>query len=68
MTAPIHTFPLNDLIVHDTGGGDCVCGPEVIPVAREDGSYGWQVIHQSLDRREAAEEYANSEHEHPDEP
>lgn len=46
---------LNDLIEHDTDGGDCPCGPETIPVEREDGSIGWQVVHHSLDGREAQE-------------
>lgn len=63
---PIHTFPLNDLIEHDTNGDDCVCGPEIIPVPCEDGSMGWQVIHHSLDAREARETEAHAEHEQPD--
>lgn len=52
---PLHTFPLNDLIEHDTSGADCICGPETVPVPHEDGSYGWVVVHHSLDGRERLE-------------
>lgn len=52
----IHVVPINDLIGHDTDGdGDCVCGPDVIPVERDDGSYGWVHEHHSLDGRERHE-------------
>lgn len=51
----IHVYPLGDLVEHDTGGGDCVCGPTTEPVEREDGSFGWVVSHHSLDGREALE-------------
>ena len=51
----IHTYPVNDLVEHDTGGGDCICGPTTAPVPRDDGSMGWQVIHHSLDGRERFE-------------
>jgi hypothetical protein len=46
---------MDDLIEHDTDGGDCVCGPEETPVVRDDGSIGWLVTHHSLDGREASE-------------
>ncbi len=52
---PVHVFPINDLIDHDTDGGDCPCGPETIPVERDDGSFGWVVSHASLDGRERSE-------------
>jgi hypothetical protein len=41
-------------IGHDTSTGepDCVCGPEVRPEKREDGSMGWLIVHHSLDGRE----------------
>lgn len=55
MSDAIHTFPVNDLVEHDTDGGDCICGPTTVPVERDDGSMGWQVIHHSLDGREAHE-------------
>jgi hypothetical protein len=42
--------PDDDLIRHDSD--DCVCGPTVEPIPRDDGSYGWLVIHHSLDSRE----------------
>ena len=54
--ATIHTIPLNDLIEHDTSGNeDCICGPRVEAVFREDGSNGWVVLHHSLDGREFRE-------------
>ena len=49
---PIHVYPLADLIEHDTAGDGCVCGPETIPVERDDGSFGWVISHHSLDGRE----------------
>jgi hypothetical protein len=52
----VHVFPINDLVEHqvDDGGG-CTCGPRVEPVERDDGSYGWLVVHHSLDGRERFE-------------
>ena len=52
MTVPVHVFPLNDAVDHDTDGGDCVCGPTTEPVPRPDGSMGWLITHHSLDGRE----------------
>lgn len=46
----VHTVPLNDLVEHTYL--DCVCGPTVVPVEREDGGINWQVIHEALDGRE----------------
>jgi hypothetical protein len=40
---------------HDTVG-DCLCGPTVEAVFREDGSNGWLTVHHSLDGRELREE------------
>lgn len=54
----VHVYPNNDLIDHDTDGGDCVCGPTVEPVPRDDGSMGWLVTHHSLDGRELREQGA----------
>jgi hypothetical protein len=54
----IHVFPLDDLIEHDTSpesGDTCVCGPEIEPVERSDGTFGWVVMHGSLDGREHTE-------------
>jgi hypothetical protein len=51
----VHTYPPGDLIEHDTDGGDCPCGPHTEPVKRDDGSYGWVVVHHSLDGRERHE-------------
>lgn len=50
-----HVVPINDLVEHDTTGGDCVCGPTTEPVVREDGTIGWVVTHHSLDGRELRE-------------
>ena len=51
----IHTMPVNDLIEHEDSS-ECICGPECIPVEREDGSYGWLYSHHSLDGREENEQ------------
>lgn len=50
-----HVYPARDLIEHDTDGGDCMCAPSTEAVLREDGSYGWVVLHHSLDGRERDE-------------
>lgn len=48
-----HTYPVNDLIEHDTENFDeCICGPDVEYV--EGG--GKVVLHHSLDGRELEEE------------
>ncbi|HEV2929373.1 MAG TPA: hypothetical protein VGW74_11830 [Propionibacteriaceae bacterium] len=54
----VHVIPVNDLIEHDTDtdGDGCACGPKVEPVQRDDGSYGWVLVHASLDGREMAEQ------------
>lgn len=46
----VHTCPMDDLITHTLE--DCVCGPEEIPVKRDDGSVNWQIAHHALDGRE----------------
>ncbi|GAB7004419.1 hypothetical protein JCM18899A_18920 [Nocardioides sp. AN3] len=51
----VHTYPVADLIEHDTDSAECICGPTTEAVMREDGSNGWLVIHHSLDGREAGE-------------
>lgn len=50
-----HTYPGGDLIQHDTNGDDCLCGPTLTAVERDDGSYGWHLLHHSLDGREMHE-------------
>lgn len=55
MTDHIHVVPnQNDQTAHDTSTteADCVCGPTVEPVVRDDGSMGWLIVHHSLDGRE----------------
>lgn len=51
----VHVLPVNDLIEHDDAGSDCLCGPHTEAVPREDGSFGWVVVHHSLDDRESRE-------------
>lgn len=51
----VHVVPVNDLVEHDSSGADCVCGPTVEPVMRDDGSNGWLITHNSLDGRETEE-------------
>jgi len=51
----VHVTPVDDLLEHDTDDGDCICGPDIETVFREDGSNGWLVIHHSLDGREQHE-------------
>lgn len=50
-----HTYPVRDEIEHDTEGDGCLCGPTSEAVHRDDGSYGWLLIHHSLDGRENRE-------------
>ena len=47
----VHVVPVNDLVDHAVDE-DCVCGPTLEPVEREDGSFGWVAVHHSLDGRE----------------
>lgn len=46
-----HVMPDNDLVQH-TEDDTCACGPEVLPVQRPDGSFGWVYSHHALDGRE----------------
>lgn len=55
MSSRIHVHPVADLIEHDTESDDCVCGPGMRPVRRDDGSIQWVITHYSLDGREANE-------------
>lgn len=55
MSDRLHVYPLGDLIVHDTQSDDCVCGPGMRPVRRDDGTIAWIITHYSLDGREAKE-------------
>lgn len=55
MSGTVHTYPVRDIVEHDTDGGDCICGPTTEPVQRDDGSYGWHILHHSLDGRELRE-------------
>lgn len=50
----VHVMPLNDVVEHEESE-DCLCGPSIEAVFREDGSNGWLIIHHSLDGRELHE-------------
>lgn len=52
-TDDVHVIPEDDLMCHLAG--DCPCGPLTDPVQRDDGSYGWVLVHHSLDGRERFE-------------
>jgi hypothetical protein len=49
----VHVVPIEDVIDHEPT--DCVCSPSTEPVRRDDGSYGWLIVHHSLDGREQLE-------------
>lgn len=46
----VHTIPVNDKVAHGTEDA-CACSPQTVPVPREDGTVGWQIIHNALDGR-----------------
>lgn len=50
----VHVVPVDDVVDHHAGP-DCVCGPRVEPVGRDDGTFGWLYVHHSLDGREQHE-------------
>lgn len=54
MSNILHVSPVGDVIEHDRASDepDCLCGPDVLPVKRDDGSMGWLIVHHSLDGRE----------------
>lgn len=52
----VHIEPVGDLVDHEVD--DCVCVPRLEPVKRDDGSFGWLVVHNSLDNREVLEREA----------
>jgi hypothetical protein len=54
-----HVIPVGDLIIHTDS--DCLCGPTVEAVPREDGAVGWLYTHHPLDNREAIEKGADDE-------
>lgn len=52
-SAEVHVVPVADVVERTVE--DCVCGPDIEPVFRDDGSNGWLSTQHSLDRREASE-------------
>jgi hypothetical protein len=53
--SPVHVWPEVDLVEHDLDGDECVCGPTIEPVPRDDGSIAWLITHHSLNGNEMAE-------------
>ena len=52
----LHVVPNGDHIEHDSyTEGECVCGPETMPVEKDDGSFTYIYVHHSLDGRELGE-------------
>lgn len=45
-----HVVPVNDLVEHEVGEAECLCGPVL-----ESHGDGWVHIHHSLDGREELE-------------
>lgn len=54
MSGVVHVLPVADIIEHEDSE-ECPCGPELLPVERDDGSIGWVLSHHSLDGREGRE-------------
>ena len=54
--SPVHVWPETDIVEHDVDSDDCICGPDTVPVARQNGSVGWMIRHHSLDGRERTED------------
>jgi len=50
----VHVMPIGDIVEH-VDSDECVCGPKMKPVSRDDGSIGWVILHSSLDGREMFE-------------
>jgi len=55
ITDILHVVPVNDMFDHNDNADVCVCGPEVVPIEREDGIVVFQIIHNSFDGRELHE-------------
>lgn len=53
----VHVLPVDDLIVHDEDGVECVCGVDVEYLIGCCGSWGKVITHHSLDGRELYEVY-----------
>jgi hypothetical protein len=51
----VHVYPTADVVEHNTDSEDCICGPDVEAVFRDDGTNGWLITHHSLDGRELKE-------------
>jgi len=47
VTNIVHVIPVDDLIDHENSD-ECPCKPRTEPVERDDGSYGWVVVHTKL--------------------
>jgi hypothetical protein len=49
-----HVTPIADLIEHESSE-NCVCGPEIKPLKRSDGSIVYVYLHHALDGRKDSE-------------
>jgi hypothetical protein len=50
----VHVIPRGDAIDHPLTD-ECICGPRNEVVQRDDGSFGWLAVHNSVDGREFSE-------------
>lgn len=50
-----HIRPIGDLVEHPLDE-DCVCGPDALPVERDNGTIGFYIRHHSADGREQREQ------------
>ena len=48
-TDDVHVYPVDDIILHEWE--DCACIPFIEAVPRDDGSFGWLVVHSAWDGR-----------------
>jgi hypothetical protein len=54
VSATVDVLPVADVVDHTAADG-CLCGPEIVPVERPDGSIGFIARHHSLDGRERSD-------------
>lgn len=46
----VHCYPVDDIIPHEWI--NCACLPVTEALKRDDGSYGWLIVHNAWDGRE----------------
>lgn len=57
MIDDVHVVPVGDYFLH-ADSDECMCGPSIAVVNRDDGSIGQVIVHHSLDGRELKEPHA----------